>query len=280
MPEDSLAHVLDACFTWPVDHVAAGVTDPTFTVASIGDAQTDFRLASISKVVTAWACLVAVEEGSVALDDPLGPPGSTLRHCLSHAAGYGFDGQEPIAPVGTRRIYSNTGIEVASDHVARRTGIPFGDYLTEAVLQPLGLERTALRGSPAHGLHSCLDDVLAFAREILTPTLIAPSTATEACRVQFPDLAGVVPGMGSFDPNPWGLGLEIHGSKHPHWMGTRTSPRTVGHFGGAGTMFWVDPDARIALVALTDRPFDEWADTARSNWATLSDAVIEERTRP
>jgi CubicO group peptidase (beta-lactamase class C family) len=61
-------------------------------------------------------------------------------------------------------------------------------------------------------------------------------------------------------------------------MGTRTSPRTVGHFGGAGTMFWIDPTIDLGLVALTDRPFDEWASDAVARWSELSDRVIETRT--
>ncbi len=258
--------------------MSAGVTDSTTTLAVAGDTSFEYRLASLSKVFSTWACLVAVEEGSVSLEDPVGPPEATLRHCLAHAAGYGFDGRDPIARVASRRIYSNTGIEVATEHISDRTGFQFADYLTQAVLQPLGLARTELRGSPAHGLYSCLDDVVAFARELVSPTLISPVTAADACRVQFPDLAGIVPGMGSFDPNPWGLGVEIRGAKHPHWMGTRTSPRTFGHFGGSGTMFWVDPQAQVALVALTDRPFDEWANIARVQWSSLSDAVIEQRS--
>ncbi len=185
-----------------------------------------------------------------------------------------------MARVGSRRIYSNAGIEVASDHVAARSGIAFADYLVEAVIAPLGLDRTSLRGSPAHGVHSCLSDMLTFVHEVRQPTLISPSTAQEAVRVQFSDLAGMVPGIGSFDPNPWGLGVEIHGDKHPHWMGTLPSADTFGHFGGSGTMFWVDPHANLALVALTDRPFDEWAESARLAWSSLSDAVIAAGTHP
>lgn len=279
MPEHHLVEVLAAVRHWPVDHVCAGITDADATLATEGDDRFVFRLASLSKVFTAWGILVAVEEGSVSLDDPVGPPGATLRHCLAHAAGYPFEGREPIAHVGTRRIYSNTGIEVASEHVASRTGIPFDAYLSEAVFTPLRLDDTTLRGSPAHAVHSSARDMLAFAREILRPTLITASTATDALSRHYPELAGIVPGMGSFDPNPWGLAIEIRGDKYPHWMGTRTSPRTAGHFGGAGTMFWVDPDADLALVALTDRPFDEWADIARTQWSALSDAVIAESSR-
>lgn len=274
MSARSLSGVLDVCESWPVEHVSAGVTDSSSTLAVHGDPDVIYRLASISKVFAAWACLVAAEEGSVSLDDAVGPPGATLRHCLSHAAGYGFDGPDPIAGVAARRIYSNTGIETACDFVAHRTGMPFGEYLTEAVFRPLGLDRTQLLGSPAHGVHGCVRDMLVFIRELLDPTLVSPASAAEAFRIQFPDLAGIIPGIGRFDPNSWGLGLEIHGAKAGHWMGSRTSPATGGHFGGAGTMFWVDPRTRIGLVALTDTPFDEWADVAPRAWSDLSDAVV------
>ena len=77
-----------------------------------------------------------------------------------------------------------------------------------------------------------------------------------------PSSAGIVPGVGRFDPCPWGLGVEIRGEKSPHWTGRANSPATFGHFGGAGTMMWVDPLADVGVVALTDRPFDEWRDEA------------------
>jgi CubicO group peptidase (beta-lactamase class C family) len=62
-------------------------------------------------------------------------------------------------------------------------------------------------------------------------------------------------------------------------MGGANSPATFGHFGGAGTMMWVDPAAHVALVALTDLPFDDWADTALQVWPALSDAVVADATR-
>jgi CubicO group peptidase (beta-lactamase class C family) len=82
----------------------------------------------------------------------------------------------------------------------------------------------------------------------------------------------VLPGVGAFDPLDWGLGFEIRGEKRPHWMGTRNSPGTFGHFGGAGTFIWVDPVIDRALVCLTDREFDAWALEA---WPVFSDAVID-----
>src|SRR5207248_11162101 len=61
------------------------------------------------------------------------------------------EGNTLVAP-GRRRIYSNTGYEVLAAAVADGTGVPFGQYLTEAVLDPLALVATRLEGSPAHGM--------------------------------------------------------------------------------------------------------------------------------
>jgi CubicO group peptidase (beta-lactamase class C family) len=83
-----------------------------------------------------------------------------------------------------------------------------------------------------------------------------------------------VPEMGSYDPNPWGLGFELKGPKSPHWTAPHGSPRTFGHFGGAGTFLWVDPDAGVGCVVLTDRDFGDWAPPL---WSSLSAAVLAEQ---
>jgi CubicO group peptidase (beta-lactamase class C family) len=118
--------------------------------------------------------------------------------------------------------------------------------------------------------------MIAFVRETLVPTLLAPETHADVIRIQYADLAGIVPGVGTFNPCPWGLGVEIRGVKTPHWTGRANSAATFGHFGGAGTMMWTDPNAGMGLVALTDRPFDEWRDEALARWPELSDAALAE----
>jgi CubicO group peptidase (beta-lactamase class C family) len=259
---------------WPVPHVAAAVVTPAGVRERSGDANHRFRLASLAKVVTAWAVLIAVEDGTLSLDEPLGPPGSTVRHVLAHASGLAFDTDVALSPPGRRRIYSNTGYELLGEHTSRRTGIPFHAYVREAVCEPLTMSATDTTGSPAKGFHSTLADMERFLAELLRPTLLAPETVAEATSVQLPELAGVVPGLGSYDPCPWGLGPELKGTKEPHWTGRSNSAATFGHFGGAGTMMWVDPVADVALVALTDRPFDEWADEALIRWPELSEDVL------
>jgi CubicO group peptidase (beta-lactamase class C family) len=270
---------LELVTTWPVANVAAAVvTVDGDVIDTIGEDDRRFRLASLAKPMTAWATLVAVEEGVVSLDDAVGQPGCTLRHLLAHAGGYPFTGTEPIARPARMRIYSNTGIEMAADTVARAAAMPFADYLGDAVLDPLGMTGAALDGSPAHGIWATLDDVVRFLTEVQRPALVHETTAADALSAQWPDLAGIVPDVGRFDPCPWGLGFEIKGAKAPHWMGTDNSAPTVGHFGGAGTMMWADPVAGCALVALTDRTFDEWAAEALQRWPELSDAVLAEAT--
>ena len=257
---------------WPAPHAAAGVATAQRVVATRGDVDRKFQWASVTKLATALATLIAVEEGVVELDQPAGPPGSTVRHLLAHASGLPFDGGPPIAEPGRRRIYSNAGFETLADVVAEGAGLPFERYLGEAVFQPLGM-RAELRGSPAAGVAGDLGAVLALGRELLAPTLVARETHDEATGVVFPGLDGVLPDYGRMTPNDWGLGFELRDAKSPHWTGNRNSPRTFGHFGGSGTFLWVDPVAGLACGCLTDLRFGEWAKKA---WPALSDAVLAE----
>jgi CubicO group peptidase (beta-lactamase class C family) len=252
--------------------VAVGVLRDGEVVATLGPSDAEFRWASVTKPVTALAALVAAEEGTIDLDEPAGPEGSTVRHLLAHASGLPFDGAAPIAKPGKRRIYSNTGFELLAETIARAAEMPFEQYLRAAVFEPLGM-RAELRGSPAADIHGTLDDALTFARELQSPTLVAPETLAEATSVQFPGLGGVLPDVGRFDPNDWGLGVELRNGKQPHWTGTRNSKRTFGHFGGSGTFLWADPDAGLACACLSDREFGPWALDA---WPTLSDAILAE----
>jgi CubicO group peptidase (beta-lactamase class C family) len=257
---------------WDAGRAAAGVARAGGVVATHGPRDVELPWASVTKLLTGLAVLVALEEGTVDLDEPAGPPGATLRHLLAHASGLPLDGEEPIAEPGRRRIYSNTGIELAARLLEERAGMPFGEYFAHAVAKPLGLGGQ-LAGSPAHAYRGPLDDLLALGRELLAPTLVASETLTEATTVQFPGLAGVLPGLGRMEPNDWGLTFELRDAKSPHWTGSRNSLRTFGHFGRSGTFLWVDPEAGLACGVLTDRPFGDWANAA---WPALSDAVLSE----
>src|SRR6476659_1679675 len=256
--------------SWGADTAAAGVVRDGEVVDTHGPRDAVVRWASVTKLVTVMAVLIAAEEGTVDLDDPAGPEGSTLRHLLSHASGLPFQPGMPSSPPERRRIYSNVGIETAAEHLAAAAGMPFERYLAQGVLEPLGM-RAQLNGSPAADLDGSLDDLLLFAAELQRPTLIAPETLAEAATVQFPGLVGVLPDVGRMDPNDWGLGFELRDGKSPHWTGTRNSPGTFGHFGGSGSFLWVDREAGLALASLGDLDFGPWA---LDVWPKLSDDVL------
>ena len=289
------ARALDLVRTWPVPTVAAAVVrldgPPGVPLVLDSEGPTDhvFRLASISKPMSAWATLIAVEEGIVSLDDRVDAPGSeraddeptrTLAHLLAHAGGYGFDSDGPISAPERTRIYSNTGYDTIGDHVAAAAHMPFAEYLAAAVFEPLGMSSSRLddQGSPAKDVTSTVDDVVRFMIETVQPRLVSPVTAADATRTHWPDLGGIVPGVGRFDTCPWGQGVEIRGDKQPHWTGRANSEATFGHFGGAGTMMWIDPATEpvLGVVALTDRSFDEWAADALRLWPEFSDAALRE----
>jgi CubicO group peptidase (beta-lactamase class C family) len=267
--EDALRQIQE----WPAPFAAAGVLRNGDVVATHGVQDEVLRWASVTKLVTTLAALVAAEEGVIDLDEAAGPEGSTVRHLLAHTSGLPFEPGAPTGRPGQRRIYSNVGFETLAEHIADRADMPFGDYLAAGVLRPLGME-AELRGSPAADLHGSLSDLLILARELQRPTLVAPETLEEATSVQFPGLAGVLPDFGRFDPNDWGLGFELRDDKSPHWTGAQNSARTFGHFGRTGTFLWVDPDAALALGVLTNLEFGDWAKEA---WPRLSDAVLAEK---
>jgi CubicO group peptidase (beta-lactamase class C family) len=262
---------------WPVERAATAVVDPGGTVLGAhGEQDGLFPLASVTKLLTAYATLIAVEEGAIEWDQPAGPEGSTVRHLISHASGLAFNEHKVVAPPGQRRLYSNAGFEVLGDTVTQACGMPFAEYLADAVLRPLGMTATRLAGSPAADAESTCADLTRFAAELQAPKLIDPATLAGATTVVFPGLNGVLPGLGHQRPNDWGLGFELRDHKSPHWTGQRNSPATFGHFGRAGTFLWVDPAAGVATIALTDRTFGDWAKQA---WPAYADAVLAEAGR-
>jgi CubicO group peptidase (beta-lactamase class C family) len=282
---------LDLVARWPVGSAAVAVlhivdgarseaTGARVEVAaSIGPLDTVFAWASVTKLLVALSALVAVEEGTLDLDDPAGPPGSTVRHLLAHASGLEPDSRRTLTAPGRRRIYSNAGFEVLAETLTQRAGMAFDEYMSAAVLVPLAMPSASLvpGASPASGAQGTLRDLCLLASELLVPRLVSSTTMAKATTVAFAGLSGVLPGFGRFDPCDWGLGFEIRDDKDPHWTGTRNSPATFGHFGQSGSFVWVDPVAQVACAALGDRDFGPWA---QREWPRLADAVLARWARP
>ena len=276
-----------AGFSFPVAVVASELDADgrARTLIEAGEVDEIFPFASVTKPIVAWSALVAVERGLLDLEAPAGAgtargsagagapvlPGATVRHLLAHTSGIAFDSDAVLAAPGTRRIYSNRGIELLGERLEEATATPLETWVETTVLEPLGMSSVLVPGSPAHSGEGSARDLAVFARELAAPRLVGADLAAEATSVAFPGLDGVLPGYGRQAPNDFGLGVEVRGRKHPHWTGTANSPATFGHFGQSGSFIWVDPVARRQAVFLGARPFRRAHVT---QWPGLSDQIL------
>jgi CubicO group peptidase (beta-lactamase class C family) len=278
-----LAATIAQIDTWDVPHAAVVVVTrehaPATTSVAHGDTERAQYIASLAKPLTAATVLLEVAAGTLRLDEPVGPTaaqGATVRHLLAHAGGLGFnEGERTMAP-GRRRIYSNWGFEVLGELVASRRGMPFADIVAERLTGPLGMSSTTLEGSPAYAMRASTVDLARFVAELLAPRVLDPISHALLLAPAFGDLDGVLPGYGRQRPNGFSLGLELRGTKEPHWAGAMLSPATVGHFGRSGSLLWADPDRGLGLATLSGRDFGDWAAAA---WPVLNDAVAEHHDR-
>jgi CubicO group peptidase (beta-lactamase class C family) len=140
------------------------------------DADTQFRIGSITKTFTATLVMQCRDDGLLSLDDQLGGfvPDSrhgelTIRRMLSHLSGLqrepvgdiwekaagptldelisGLELAEAVLPPGRRWHYSNLAFALLGEVVARLRGSSWEDVLQGRILDPLGLRRTTTRRS-------------------------------------------------------------------------------------------------------------------------------------
>ena len=147
------------------------------------DADTVFRIASMTKSFTAMSVLKLRDQGKLSLDDPAemyvpelaglkypttDSPKITIRHLLSHSEGFPEDnpwGDQQLsisdeqlsrmlksgipfsnAP-GVAYEYSNYGFMILGRVVTRVSGMPYADYVTTNILRPLAMSSTTLEPS-------------------------------------------------------------------------------------------------------------------------------------
>ncbi|AOZ73138.1 hypothetical protein BK816_07410 [Boudabousia tangfeifanii] len=255
---------------------AVAVTDAEKTLALSGEVDTPFPLASVTKPIAAWAVLTQVSAGKVELDECV-PTDSeyptTLRQLLAHASGIDFESRLFVSPPETRRIYSNCGIEIAADFVAERVGTTAGELLRAEVVRPLGLDTWQFFESVAHGGVLSARDLIKFVREVMSPTLLPTELAKQALTVQYPELAGILPGFGKQDPNTWGLGFEIRDQKEPHWSSPENSPKMAGHFGQSGSFIWIEPERGLGAAFVGAKPFSQ---EHKAIWPELNTQILHD----
>ncbi len=167
---------------FPGAAIAFGVRDDEMHLTELGrigwgpnaadvDASTTiYDLASLTKVLaTAAAVMLLVDDGRLALDDPVarylpafaeGPKAAvTIRHLLTHTSGLpegaelraGSTRAEKIEratrfpilpPAGSRVVYSDVGFIIAWEVAERVAGEPLPDFLRKRLYEPLGMTAT------------------------------------------------------------------------------------------------------------------------------------------
>ena len=237
-------------------------------VAHAGDLAERRGWASISKLVVGLAFGVEHDWGLHDFTEPVGPRGATIANLLSHTSGLGLEEGDPVVPVGTRRVYSNYGVEYAvSAVVGEDEPAP---WLDGRVFRPLGMTTSHLEGRPAAGVVGSTDDLVKLAVAWLRPEAVSIATRNRLITPYLPGVDGVVPGFGRFTPCPWGLGPEVRGEKH-HWMGDWPAD-SFGHYGKSGALVLANAREQIAVVATSTEDFGAWA---VSLWPTWTGAMRE-----
>lgn len=246
-------------------------------------------------------------------DSPAG--GATVAHLLNHSSGLsawrplyeriaerdkaqpGFLGsdaakpyvlqlirnEEPVAPMGTKALYSDIGFILLGLLIERVAGIPLDRFVRERIFAPLKAEPLAYRplgdksnvapiapteddpwrgrllrgevhdenayglgGVAGHaGLFGTASAVLAVSGCWLNAVKGRPSLLRSDLARQFTGRQEIVPG------SSWGLGWDT--PSPPSSSGTRFSPKSFGHLGFTGTSLWVDPDQELEVVLLSNR---------------------------
>lgn len=234
-------------------------------LVTTGPRDEPFPWASVSKLAVAAVVGCAVQRGEMQFDDLLGPEGATLAHVLSHSSGLGPTREALGARVGIKRIYSTFGYELI---VERLGGVA---AFVEQCHDVLTMTSVASDGTAGGGLVGSLEDLESLAWTWLGHGALTELSVQQMTTTFLPDLGGVVPGFGSFQPCPWALGPQVKGASE-HWMGARWPAGSFGHFGQSGSLVLIDHERDFAVVALSSREFGPWA---VSTWPTWTSEMYE-----
>jgi CubicO group peptidase (beta-lactamase class C family) len=233
-------------------------------VGEYGDVSAVRPWASVSKMAVAMAFGVEMDWGLHAYTEMVGPRGANFANLFSHSSGLGLEEGDPVVPVGTKRVYSNYGVDYAVAKIVGENSP--AEWLEDRVFSPLGMASSALGARPAAGVSGSTEDMEKLAIAWLRPDALAASTRDRMIRPYLPELAGIVPGFGRFTPCPWGMGPEIRGDKS-HWMGDWL-PTSFGHFGMSGSLMLMNVDEGIGVVATTTEDFGPWAVALWPAWTS------------
>ncbi len=288
-----------------------------FYKRAFGDATSvdaSFLLGSITKPIAVAAVMTLFDQGKFGLDDFVtkyvpefkgdGKDRVTIRHLLTHVSGLpdqlpeNADLRRSHAPLadfvkgvmrvplhfepGTRYEYSSMAILLAAEIAQRISGIEFKEFVDKAVLQPLGMQRTAFgmgRLKPEDTM-PCQVEFGAiesgggspdskgwdwnspYWRNLGAPWGGAQASASDVGRfleeflhptgrIFRPEVAQLM--IRNHNPDGLasrGLGLDVGMND----VVSNSSNKTFGHTGSTGTIAWADPESDRVCVVLTTLP--------------------------
>ena len=295
-------------------HVERGEDRESWPFGAAASPDAMFLLGSITKPIAVAALMTLYDQGEFRLDDRLQRfvpefkgdrrDDVTLQHLLTHTAGLPDQlpnnaelraAQAPLSefvahasllppefPPGTKYHYSSMGILLAAHIAERITGTVITDFVDSALLQPLGMQHSAL------GLGQFrLEDMVPCQTEFGAPESGAGDPAAKdwdwnsnywrqlgapwgGAHASAPDVARflreflleegqalkpatarlMVTNHNPPDLTPRGLAFNVGAAAGSPGC----SERTFGHTGSTGTIAWADPANNTICVVLTSLP--------------------------
>lgn len=134
-------------------------------------------------------------------------------------------------------------------------------------------------GAPWGGLLTTTSDLIRFgqmmldkgtdsAARIFSPATIAAATTNQLH--SYPDVPEA-----DRRCRGWGYGWRMNWPAHSASFGDLLGPRTYGHWGATGTMFWIDPDRNASAVILSTQPLDKRSTPALIRLSNAITAAIQ-----
>jgi CubicO group peptidase (beta-lactamase class C family) len=279
---------------------------------------TVFDLASLTKpLATATSIMKLAEQGKLSVDDPVikhlpafgveGKDAITLRDLLVHRSGLIPDNAiadyqdgplkakerllslKPVAPLGTKFMYSDVNFMILGEVAAKASGVPVNEFATDQIYRPLGMNETTylpteslrercaptekrdgawiqgdvhdprayrLNGVAGHaGLFGTARDLATYATDALAG--IENDQSRVLKRETWQAMTTPVSVLGT-DPKGQrtedirGLGWDMQ-SRYSSNRGKKFSPRAFGHGGFTGTAIWIDPGTNLYVIFLSNR---------------------------
>lgn len=275
---------------------------------------TIFDMASLTKVMaTAPAIMQLVEQGKIRLEDPVekywpefksnGKETISISELLTHYSGLrpdldlipawtGYETglrkilfERPVAPPGTRFIYSDINFETLGEIVRQVSGQPLDVYCAEHIFKPLGMKDTGFKPASAlrsriaptqyqsgtsgklllgevhdptayitggvaghSGLFSTADDLRIFAQMMLDGGSFGTARILSPLSVE----KMTSPQSPPRKTDVRGLGWDID-SPYSSSRGELFPIGSYGHTGFTGTSIWIDPYSKTYVILLTNR---------------------------